>query len=346
MKYNLFANCILVKGASRNTIVDLQRRSLYFVSNDICKLLGNDKDTHIDYANCLDEQHRKKLDDDLTLLLEEEIIYEGDNDRFPNLDMSHHLDSTIDNAIIDFNEIDYTILSSILKQLEELNCRFIQIRLYKTIAISQFRKTIEILNLHSFNAIEVILQYECTMEQSIVNDLINNANNIFLCVISDSPFHSFTKGSGKIEGFNNIFFTKQKIKDQSSCGIISANNFVINIPTFTESQKHNTCLNGKISIDINGEIKNCPSMTKSYGNVKNIKLKEALAKRNFKDVWNIHKDQIKVCQDCEFRHICTDCRAYIEDVNDIYSKPAKCSYDPYTATWGQENSTHNPLHGQ
>ena len=87
-------------------------------------------------------------------------------------------------------------------------------------------------------------------------------------------------------------------------------------------------------------------MTKSYGNIRDTTLREAIEKQGFKDVWYTHKDQIEVCKDCEFRHICTDCRAYIQDPNNIYSKPAKCSYDPYTATWGAENPTNNPLHGQ
>ena len=87
-------------------------------------------------------------------------------------------------------------------------------------------------------------------------------------------------------------------------------------------------------------------MTKSYGNIRDTTLHEAIEKQGFKDLWYIHKDQIEVCKDCEFRHICTDCRAYIQDPNNIYSKPAKCSYDPYTATWGEANPTNNPLHGQ
>jgi len=36
-----------------------------------------------------------------------------------------------------------------------------------------------------------------------------------------------------------------------------------------------------------------------------------------------------------------DCRVYLEQPSNIYSKPLKCGYDPYSATW-QEYST-NPL---
>jgi hypothetical protein len=63
--------------------------------------------------------------------------------------------------------------------------------------------------------------------------------------------------------------------------------------------------------------------------------KEALEKPGFK------KDQIEVCKDCEFRYICTGCRAYLEDPEDIHSKPLKCGYNPYTCEW-EEWST-NPL---
>jgi hypothetical protein len=47
----------------------------------------------------------------------------------------------------------------------------------------------------------------------------------------------------------------------------------------------------------------------------------------------VRKDDIEVCKDCEFRYICTDCRIFKNDSNDIYSKPKKCNYDPYTNTW-------------
>jgi radical SAM protein with 4Fe4S-binding SPASM domain len=62
-------------------------------------------------------------------------------------------------------------------------------------------------------------------------------------------------------------------------------------------------------------------MQKSYGNIKYTTLTEALNKKGFKDNWHIHKDQIEVCKDCEFRYMCTDCRAYIEQPNDKFSNP-------------------------
>ena len=91
-------------------------------------------------------------------------------------------------------------------------------------------------------------------------------------------------------------------------------------------------MNRKIAIDVKGEIKNCPSIPKSYGNVKNTSLLQVASEKDFQQLWQVKKDNIAVCKDCEFRHVCTDCRAFTED-GELYGKPSKCNYDPYTATW-------------
>jgi SPASM domain peptide maturase of grasp-with-spasm system len=82
-------------------------------------------------------------------------------------------------------------------------------------------------------------------------------------------------------------------------------------------------------------------MTESFGNIKETTLMEALEKPGFKKCWDINKDKIHVCKDCEFRYACTDCRAYVEDPADILSKPLKCGYNPYTGEWSEWST--NPL---
>lgn len=131
----------------------------------------------------------------------------------------------------------------------------------------------------------------------------------------------------------SITFSREIIESCFSCGYISKEGFEVNIPLFTEAQKFNTCLNRKISIDENGDIKNCPVLQKSYGNIKTVSLQSAIAQKEFKELWEVNKDQIDVCKDCEFRYICTDCRAFISDDRNRFSKPSKCSYDPYSARW-------------
>jgi len=144
-----------------------------------------------------------------------------------------------------------------------------------------------------------------------------------------------------LENYTNVFYVKKELDFDFHCGIVNMELFALNIEFFTESQHHNTCLNRKISIDEFGNIKNCPSMKESFGNVMNTTLKEAIEKNGFKKYWNIHKDKIHVCKDCEFRYVCADCRAYVEDPEDIFSKPLKCGYNPYTGKWSEWSD--NPL---
>lgn len=106
---------------------------------------------------------------------------------------------------------------------------------------------------------------------------------------------------------------------------------------YIENRNHNSCLNRKISIDEFGEIKNCPSMKHSYGNINKTHLSEILKIKEYTNLWDINKDGIKVCKDCEYRNICSDCRAYLADANDIFSKPLKCKNNPYTGVWEESN---------
>lgn len=142
-----------------------------------------------------------------------------------------------------------------------------------------------------------------------------------------------------------VSFVKEIIS-KSSFGKVDLKYFNTNLPKVLEAVNHNSCLYKKISIDVEGNIRNCPSMSQSFGNIKNITLEEALNHKDFKKYWNLTKDKIEVCKDCEFRYICTDCRAYTERTHknefglDI-SKPLKCGYSPYTGEW--EKWSINPL---
>ncbi len=70
-------------------------------------------------------------------------------------------------------------------------------------------------------------------------------------------------------------------------------------------------------------------MEKSYGNISKDSLVDISRMDHFREVWYINKSKIEVCKDCEYRCLCSDCRAYISDPNNIYSKPLKCHYNPY-----------------
>ncbi|MDR0604060.1 MAG: SPASM domain-containing protein [Bacteroidales bacterium] len=133
---------------------------------------------------------------------------------------------------------------------------------------------------------------------------------------------------------NRISIISKNINSSDCCGEILKEDFIIpTIRSYMENYLYNGCLNRKISIDESGEIKNCPSMKRSYGNISEKSIFDVAKNENFQEFWKINKMQILICKDCEYRCICTDCRAFISEPENIYSKPSKCSYNPHTLKW-------------
>jgi SPASM domain peptide maturase of grasp-with-spasm system len=181
--------------------------------------------------------------------------------------------------------------------------------------------------------IELIFNYNSMVKPSEVEQWCRTYQKLSSIVQHSAP-------SQKAYEYGNTQCAEvtQTITSETHCGIVNQAYFTPNIQMFSEAQQHNSCLNRKISVDVKGEIKNCPSMSQGFGNIQTTSFIKALETEGFKKSWSVSKDQIDICRDCEFRYICTDCRAYTQEASQPYSKPAKCDYNPYTATWKKNES--------
>jgi hypothetical protein len=110
--------------------------------------------------------------------------------------------------------------------------------------------------------------------------------------IHNTPNDILKKEHYSNHGNAYIIFENDEITSCDNCGNVSMSGFVCNIPMYIESLKYNSCLNRKISIDVDGNIKNCPSMINTYGNINNIELSEVINTKDFTKLWNITKDKI------------------------------------------------------
>ncbi|MEZ5040972.1 MAG: grasp-with-spasm system SPASM domain peptide maturase [Saprospiraceae bacterium] len=244
----------------------------------------------------------------------------------------------VSNAIIDIAiPFSINLYRKLALELEELGCKYLQIRSYNEISITFIEEVVASFSNSRVEGIELLIKKSKSIELHSLEDIGKKHVRIRSIILHSTEESKQLFSSPKF----NIFSSVNGISDSRHCGLVSHQYFSINRKMFTESQNHNTCLNRKISIDIDGNIKNCPSMSQSFGNIKDTTLKDALEHPEFKKYWNITKDQTSVCRDCEFRYICTDCRAYLEDPEDEYSKPLKCGYNPYSGEWTEWST--NPL---
>ncbi|SHI45549.1 grasp-with-spasm system SPASM domain peptide maturase [Flavobacterium terrae] len=340
--FKLFANCIAVKGANRSLIVDLQKNSSHLIPNDMYEVLTKSDKIEISqlYAE-YGEDNYNTIKDYFENLEELEIGFfcsENELNLFPELNLEFHYPFLIGNSILEgIDEI--RVYEELIPQLEKLGCEYVEIILYQEIENNLLQSILDLFQISSIKHIGLIIKYDVTKDEKFLKKLTSTCLRLSKIILHSSVDEKLLE----FKSFNltYISYVKKELKSFNFCGVVDQGYFSTKMLHFTESQNHNTCLNRKISIDKDGNIKNCPSMKEIFGNIKEVSLEEVLNQTNFKRYWSISKNQIEVCKDCEFRHICTDCRAYTENPEDQYSKPLKCGYNPYTNVW-EEWST-NPL---
>lgn len=331
----LFASCVPVKGAKQSTICDLERNKVDIIPNDLFEIIEELEGKSLpeifaEYG----EENEEVLQSYFDFLISKDYAFKTNTpELFPKLNAEYQTPEIITNAIIDIDTNSSHNFNIIARSLDELGCKDLQIRIFKEEKLSSLTKMLLEFKRTTLKSIELIIKYYEGLEKEELQTLSKSFPRIYQIVIHSSPCNQQWIGQNKsISTYGNIIFTEQKITDASHCGFIAPNNFSINTETYIESKNHNSCLNKKIAIDVDGNIKNCPSMNTSYGNIKNMSLEEIAKKWHFQKVWKVKKDDIAICKDCEFRYICTDCRAYTER-DEPLGKPSKCNYDPYTATW-------------
>lgn len=329
----LYSHCILVDGASRSLINDVHYSKYQAIPNSLFEILTKYKGQSIQaIKDKYNNQYDEVIEEYFDFLVKSDFTFMTNNLlNFPEISKEWESSKIITNGIFEITKIEN--IEKGIQNFISLNVEALELRFYEVLLNEDLNAILNYFEYTQIKTINLHIKYSEVLKKEDIVELSKNQARISSIIIYESPFEE----SFKTDWLTNISFLKTTGILSEMCGLIHPNYFACNLPHFTESQHYNTCLNRKISIDVNGEIKNCPSMKKSFGNIKDTTLEEALEKPGFKDLWAIKKDDIEVCKDCEFRHICTDCRAFIKDPENIYSQPAKCPYNPYIAKWeGQE----------
>jgi SPASM domain peptide maturase of grasp-with-spasm system len=329
--FRLHANCVPVRGARRSLICDLQYHIAHAIPNALYEILTTFCGQSIaEIKKHYTRDDEEIIDEYLDFLIEKGLgAWCDEPARFPPLDMSWDRAEKITNAIIDIDATSSHDYREILVQLDGLGCQAVQIRSYDALSVDAIHRILAAGKGLRLRHMDLLLKYDEAITMEIIESMV-----IHNAIISAVTFHTspFSKRVSLKPYPVCIGFTTAAITPQS-CGIVSPAYFSLGTEHFIEAHNYNSCLNRKVSICADGSIRACPSMATSYGSIKGTRLASVIAKQEFTQIGRITKDQVAVCRDCEFRYICTDCRAYTLNADDPYSKPAKCKYDPYSATW-------------
>jgi SPASM domain peptide maturase of grasp-with-spasm system len=324
----LFENCQLVKGMAQTLLVDFQRRNLEFLENTIFDIfISKNRDKNIgEILNDFDFETQRNILEYFDFLLENEYAFLCDKSEvefFPKINSEWNNPADITNCIIDFKEKPNSLQAykNLIFDLDSLGCENIQIRVFNDISIEFVEEFLSLFENTIIFRIDLLLK--CSQNVTFYKKFIDKFPRIKELIVHSARINKFYN----IQHQRMIFLEKE-IKDESCCGIISPNHFNLRLEHFLESQQYNTCLNRKVCIDVKGNIKNCSALKNSFGNISVVRIVEVVNTEEFQKIWQISKNKIKTCQDCEFRHICTDCRAFLHSDYSL-DKPQKCNYFPY-----------------
>ena len=344
---SFYSDCVPVKGAKKSAIYDLTRQEIIRIPSIYFDLIEASQQQTI--GELIDsfahQESRESVMDFIGFLLEHEMINTSfDAGLLPQMNGDWEIPCEIQNAIIDVDQ-QWHDFAGIIEQLDELGCEVIQLRVFSNhFGLQDISKISRLAANTSIQGIELVMAYDQQLTNHDYLSWLEQEPLIAKMTVHSAPEDQvltscFGVDEAQATLTKSMEMVSQIIDSASHCGLIT--NKHLNQPTtqlFLELKKHNGCLNRKVSIDANGEIRNCPSMQKSYGHHTRQTITNAVKEPIFRSLWGVHKDQIEVCQDCELRYACTDCRAYVTNPDNQYAKPLKCAYDPYQGEWQSDQA--------
>lgn len=272
----------------------------------------------------------------------------------------------ISNAIINYGRS--ANLSKILKEIANINYKAICIRYNEYHDFIFSLEQLQDIQLSIINAVDIDINLSVNdinkfmvVPEQILNRLrlirLFGTSHIEKINLDNSIKNIFVKTINNRLSFSNFSYR------------VYENEMIISIPMFTESQKHNTYFNRKLSIDENGYIKNSPESEWNYGHIDEISLSDAIndmgtdkdffkkyahykrakkegkeyeldfekSKPAFNALYFIYKELIDVCKECEFRHMCVDAAVPLQREDNSWYRSVECNYNPYICKWEGED---------
>lgn len=335
--FYVFSTCLLVKGASRSIIYDLQRKSFDYIPNELHEILEEFNGRNVnDVFEHYGTENAEVLKEYFNFLNEKEYIYYSNlNERyFPKYRLEWESPFKISNIIFDVSASNMNLIDKLYQEIEALGVGGISFRFYSAKDyLDYFENIVNIFSISRCRSLEFFIPYSEAIDEKHLDDMTVINNRIFSYHIYGAPKDAIAA----LEGIKTPVFYHTELLDHNNDNVyIHKSNFIISREMFVESNNYNTYFNRKVFIDKCGKIKNAPTILKDYGNFEAIDLADVLKKPSFKKYWGIKKDMIEGCNICEYRHMCVDSRIPVNNGSNLWSVEGNCGYDPYNMAWIDE----------
>jgi SPASM domain peptide maturase of grasp-with-spasm system len=268
----------------------------------------------------------------LSFLFENKIAFtrkKNNANMFAPLNLDFETASVISNALVEINT--KTNYLKLFNELENLGCNHILLVSFPKLSIMQIEEIIKLCDSSVFKSIEIITSF--FQDFTLFESLFGKYPRLKSVILHSTPEKYHLEDN--IMGAENITFLTETYTKFADLSKISINNFRVNLPLYTESLKFNAFFNKKIIIDSKGNVLKSMYNSESYGNIYKTKIIDIYNNTDLKEYWEISKNNILICQDCEYKYMCIDSRVPLKGENYFYFNDT-CHYNPYIAKWKGE----------
>lgn len=320
--------CIAVQGVNRSVIYDLLRGDYHFIPNEIYEIIHTSET-----ITCSQFTVSGFKSEWFDFLIEHEFLFEingdGDVKNFPEIDKTYMTTYDISNLLIhdnycpnllnlwsNFSIKNLTILSEnfqpqvlecLLENLTELEIDCI------TIVLTSKKREYYYSQFDFLRKFDNVFSIFC-FESTLVNDRTQYKHRLFEFILIDHSFEQFC---------NNVYPEK----------------FHVNHEIFLESINHNLFFHKQVYVDQELKIKNGLTTKIDFGSILDLnsnQIQSILISNQFRRHWEIPKNQILVCNQCEFRLMCPDPKPVKKVSDNLYVNVYECNYNPYISLWSFE----------
>jgi SPASM domain peptide maturase of grasp-with-spasm system len=329
-EFKLFSNCLPVKGINRGVLVDVQRQNYHILPNEIIDFINEYSGKKVynlfqDFKN-----HKSILKKYMRYFLTNELVILTENSAaFPAISSDFDRPFVIDTVTLDLNLSIASLCSFFSTKTDSLGICCLRL-VSEDLCLQKLYEIFQFLENSKIKTIVLFVKYRQGFEQELAeikSKFTRIAEIVFYDVDKETTFKKATQVK--------FIFENKSLIQVLSMQIHNHNDFLLTIETFNEALKYSSVYNRTIYIDRFGNIKRHIEDQSVFGNIDIDDLNDVVKNQKIKLFWEISKDKIKVCKDCEFRYICPDGSIpFKEKETDLlYTTQTQCNYDPYENLW-------------
>jgi SPASM domain peptide maturase of grasp-with-spasm system len=294
--FKLYSYCVTTRGEEFSIVMDTQRIKCVHIPNFMHEILKEYTDHDVQKIEELYGDDGGIIMEYLTKLEKEQFGFFTEQPAlYPALNINWSTPGKIHNAVIEIDNVSAFNYNDVLFQLEQLQCRHIELWLTENVNICDISGLLCTLNGSVIRSVDIIMAGSAALSPSVLLDLRSSSQKVNYVVVYNAPEEVVDAG-------NKIACTSATASLLKATHSLTDNYLCISLNFYLEALHFNPYYNKKVSIDKKGNIKNTLDADVVFGHVGNDRIGDIISSPGFQELWHVTGDRIVEQHTSPFRY--------------------------------------------